>query len=309
MAQSVTKERGYTKELLILPFDHRTSFQEKLFGILGTPNPEQTRLVASYKTIVYEGFEKAVQSGLPREKMAILIDEQFGGEVIPRAKSGGFALAVAAEKSGQDEFDFEYGKQYADHIEKVDPDFVKVLVRYNPDGDAVLNHRQVTKLVELSRYCERKGRRFLFELLVSPTTAQLEKCKGDKALYDVEMRPKLMVQTIQELQKAGVEPDVWKLEGMDRTLDFERVCAAARAGERDRIGCIVLGRGENETKVREWLRIGANVAGVIGFAVGRTVFWEPLKQFKAKQATRDQAVTQIADNYGRLCKLWLELRN
>lgn len=303
----MAKARGYAKELLVLPFDHRTSFQEKLFGIKGQPTEEQTKLVASYKTMIYEGFEKAVASGLPKEKMGILVDEQFGQEVIGRAKKSGFTVCVAAEKSGQDEFDFEY-PDYAKHIESVGPDFVKVLVRMNPEGDASLNRRQALKLTELSQYLERTNRKYIFELLVPATPAQLEKCKGDKALYDVEMRPGLMVRAIQELQKAGVEPDVWKLEGLDRKQDFESVCKAAREGGRDNVGCIVLGRGESAEKVRDWLSVGANVPGVIGFAVGRTVFWEPLKSFKDKKATREQAISQIAGNYSGFCKLWLDAR-
>jgi len=302
------KERGYTKDLLILPFDHRASFQEKMFGITGTPTAEQTMLIASYKMMIFEGFEKAVKAGLPKEKMAILVDEQFGTDVIAAAKQKGVAVCICVEKSGQDEFDFEYGKDYGAHIEKFAPDFVKVLVRHNPEGNAESNRRQVAKLVELSQYLDRTNRRYLFELLVPATAKQLEKCKGDKATYDIEMRPRLMVQAIQELQKAGVEADVWKLEGLDRKSDCEMVCEATRAGGRKNVGCIVLGRGENEAKVREWLKVGANVSGVIGFAVGRTVFWEPLKNFKEKKFTKEQAVEQIAKNYGGFCKLWLEAR-
>ena len=301
-------KHGYTKELLILPFDHRASFQEKMFGIHGKPTPEQTAMVGSFKTIIYEGFEKAVAAGLPREKMGVLVDEQFGQEVISRARKSGVSLSICVEKSGQDEFDFEYGADYGKHIDAVKPDLVKVLVRYNPEGDRAMNQRQAARLAELSRFLEKTHRKFMFELLVPPTEAQLAQCKGDKKVFDLEMRPALMVRAIQELQKATVEPDVWKLEGLDRTEDFERVCAAARAGGRDEVGCILLGRGENDEKVRHWLKVGANVDGVIGFAVGRTVWWEPLKAHKAGQITREQAAAQIAEKYGALCRLWLEER-
>jgi myo-inositol catabolism protein IolC len=301
------KERGYTKQLLVLPFDHRGSFQSKMFGIHGTPTPEQTKEIASYKTVIYEGFEKAVRSGLPREIMGVLVDEQFGSEVIQRAKAAGFTLCVAAEKSGQDEFDFEY-QDYGAHIEKHNPDLVKVLVRYNPEGEKALNLRQSSKLKELSDYLDRSNRKFMFELLVPATEEQLTKCKGDKKLFDVEIRPALMIRAIHELQDAGIEADVWKLEGLDRKEDFEKVCVAARRGGRDHVACIVLGRGENEAKVREWLKVGANVRGVIGFAVGRTVFWEPLKGLKEKKWSREEASDQISKLYGSLCKLWLEAR-
>jgi myo-inositol catabolism protein IolC len=305
---SPRKERGYTKELLVLPFDHRASFQEKLFGIFGPPTAEQRTLVASYKWMIFEGFEKAVKSGLPKELMGILSDEQFGSEVLLAAKQHGFTTCLCVEKSGQDEFDFEYGRDFGAHIDKYDPTFVKVLVRYNPEGDPALNDRQAARLVELSEYLDRTDRKFMFELLVPATKGQLEKCNGDKHTYDVELRPALMVRAIQELQEAGVEADMWKLEGLDRTEDFQKVVETARSGGRTHVGCILLGRGENEAKVRHWLTVGAKVPGVIGFAVGRTVFWEPLKGFKEGKLTRDQAIDQMSKTYAGLCHLWLDIR-
>ncbi len=301
------QDRGYNKQLLVLPFDHRGSFQEKLFGIKGKPTPEETKMIASYKTVIYEGFEKAVRSGLPKDIMGILVDEQFGTEVIQRAKAAGFSVSVPAEKSGQDEFDFEY-TDYQTHIEKTNPNLVKVLVRYNPEGDKEMNCRQAGRLAELSRYLEKTNRKFMFELLVPATAAQLEQCKGDKKVFDTEMRPALMVRAIRELQKSGIEADVWKLEGLDRTEDFVKVCQVAREGGRDKVGCIVLGRGESSEKVREWLQAGVNVKGVIGFAVGRTVFWEPLKALKEGKINREQASDQIASNYSSFCRMWLEAR-
>lgn len=304
---ATNKERGYKKQLLVLPFDHRASFQEKMFGIKGVANPEQTKEIASYKDIIFEGFEKAVKSGLPRDIMGVLVDEQFGENVIKRAKSAGFTVCICVEKSGQDEFDFEY-PNYQEHIEKYQPDIIKVLVRYNPEGDRKLNERQATKLAELSRYLDKTNKKYMFELLVPATKEQLDRCGGDKAAYDLNVRPSLMVRAIEELQRHGVEADIWKLEGLDKREDFERVCAAARQGGRNDVGCIVLGRGENEAKVREWLKVGANVTGVIGFAVGRTVFWEPLKLYREKKCTREEASQRMATTYGNLCKLWLEER-
>lgn len=301
------KERGYKKQLLVLPFDHRASFQEKMFGIKGVATAEQTKEIASYKDIIFEGFEKAVKSGLPREIMGVLVDEQFGENVLKKAKSAGFTVCVCVEKSGQDEFDFEY-PNYQEHIEKYQPDIIKVLVRYNPESDKQLNERQATKLAELSRYLDKTNRKYMFELLVPPTKEQLDRCGGDKSAYDLNVRPSLMVKAIEELQNHGVEADIWKLEGLDKREDFEKVCAAARQGGRTNVGCIVLGRGENEAKVREWLKVGANVEGVIGFAVGRTVFWEPLKLYREKKCTREEASQRMATTYGNLCKLWLEER-
>ena len=137
----------------------------------------------------------------------------------------------------------------------------------------------------------------MFELLVPPLKAQLERFKGDKGAYDVELRPHLMVQAIEQLQDAQVEPDVWKIEGLDHHADCERVVATARRGGRESVGCIVLGRGEDDMKVRSWLRTAAVVPGFIGFAVGRTAFWDPLVGLRQGKITREEAVATISNRY------------
>ena len=138
---------------------------------------------------------------------------------------------------------------------------------------------------------------FMFELLVPAEKAQLAKVNGDKKRYDVELRPALMVRAIEELQDAGVEPDLWKIEGLDRQQDCEKTVAAARRGGRDTVGCIILGRGESDEKVAEWLTTAARVAGFIGFAVGRTDFWDPLVAWRDQKESRDEAVADIARRY------------
>jgi myo-inositol catabolism protein IolC len=290
--------RGYDRSLYILPFDHRGSFQKKMFGWKGALSAAQTAEIAAAKRVIYDGFKAAIAGGAPGDKAGILVDEQFGAAILRDAKAEGFTTCAPAEKSGQEEFDFEYGEDFARHIEAFGPSFCKVLVRYNVEGDRALNKEQAARLKRLSDYLAGKNQsRFMFELLVPPETAQLETLKGDKAAYDLEVRPRLMVQAIQELQDAGVDPDLWKIEGLERREDCEKMVAAARRGGRGKVGCIVLGRGENDDKVHEWLTTAASVPGFVGFAVGRTVFWQPLVDWRAKKATREQAVDRMARRY------------
>ena len=301
--------RGYDRPLYVLPFDHRGSFETGMFGWKGTLTPEQTAQIAEAKRVIYDGFKAAVTAGVPKQKAAILVDEQFGAGILRDAKADGFIIACPVEKSGQDEFDFEYGETFHSHIEAFHPTFCKVLVRYNPEGNQALNRRQTDRLKRLSYYLHSASRSlFMFELLVPPEKAQLEKVKGDKKAYDVEIRPKLMIQTIEELQDAHVEPDVWKIEGLDLREDCERVVAAARYGGRDKVGCIVLGRGEDDNKVREWLTTAATVPGFIGFAVGRTDFWEPLVGWREKRTTREAAVAEVARRYREFVDIFEKAR-
>ena len=289
---------GYNKPLYIQPFDHRGSFQTKLFGWKGKLTEAQTAEIAASKQVIYDGFKAAIAGGVPKEKAGILVDEQFGQAILRDATANGYTTACPAEKSGQDEFDFEYGEEFAKHIEDFDPTFCKVLVRYNPEGEEALNRRQSARLRQLSEYLHDKGRSmFMFELLVPAEKAQLDRLKGDKQKYDLELRPGLMAGAIEELQDAGVEADVWKIEGLDRREDCEKIVAVAHRNNRDKVGCIILGRGENDEKVHEWLTTAASVPGFIGFAVGRTVFWEPLVSLRDKKTTREEAVAEIARRY------------
>jgi 5-dehydro-2-deoxygluconokinase len=171
-------------------------------------------------------------------------------------------------------------------------------VRYNPEGNADLNARQAARLKRLSDYLHAKSSSlFMFELLVPAEKAQLDRLNGDKRTYDLELRPGLMAQAIERLQDAGVEPDVWKIEGLERREDCAGIVASARRGGRNHVGCIILGRGEDDRQVHEWLATAATVPGFIGFAVGRTSFWEPLVAWLAKSITRDQAVNDIVRRY------------
>ena len=294
---------GYDKPLYVLPFDHRATFSKNMFGWKGQLTPEQTAEIAAVKQVIYDAFQNAVASGVPKERAGILVDEQFGRAILRDAANKGYITSCPAEKSGQDEFDFEYGPDFARHIEEFQPTFCKVLVRYNPEGDRAMNQRQAARLQQLSDYLHQSGRLYMFELLVPPESHQLARCKGDKKAYDRELRPQLMVGAIQQLQDAGVEADVWKIEGIERTEDCQKVVAAARRAGRDKVGCIVLGRGEDDKKVREWLTIAASVPGFIGFAVGRTVFWDPLVDYRANKITRDAAVARIAASY----RQWVDL--
>jgi myo-inositol catabolism protein IolC len=295
---------GYDLPLYILAFDHRGSFQKKMFGISGDPSHEDAQRIADAKSLIFEGFQLALSEGTPRDHAGVLVDEQFGEGVARKARADGLVLAMPVEKSGQDEFDFEYGEAFGDHIEDFDPTFSKVLVRYNPEGDAEMNRRQADRLRRLSGWLHDRDRKFLFELLVPATPAQLERAGGSDDRYDVEVRPGLMIEAIARLQDVGVEPDVWKIEGVDRREDCEAISAQARSGGRDGVACVVLGRGADDAKVDQWLRAGAGVPGYRGFAIGRSIFWDPVKAWLAGSVDRETAARDIARNYRRFVSVY-----
>jgi myo-inositol catabolism protein IolC len=290
---------GYDGRLYILAFDHRGSFQKKMFGIQGNPTPEETETISDAKRLIFEGMVEAVERGAEPGATGVLVDEQFGSTIPSQAKQDGLILAMPVEKSGQNEFDFEYGDDFAEHILHFDPNFSKVLVRYNPeDPDAAMNARQLERLKRLSDWLHSNGRRFLFELLVPATDAELESVGGDTDRYDAELRPDLMCGAIKAIQNAGIEVDIWKVEGVDERSDAERIAEQTRTGEgRENVKCVLLGRGASTEKVEHWLREAAPVEGFIGFAIGRSIWWDALAGFLKGSIERGDAASTIADNY------------
>jgi len=288
---------GYDRPLYLLPFDHRQSYVTGMFKFKPPLTTDEHDAVVDSKQVIYDGFRQALRSGVPMSHAGILVDEEFGAGILRDAAKNGYVTALSIEKSGSDEFEFAYGEAFAEHIEAFDPTFAKVLVRYNPEDDAALNRRQAVRLKQLSDYCRVADKRFMFELLVPATRAQMDRVQVDKNVYDLRIRPALMVRAIRDLQDAGIEPDIWKIEGLDRREDCERVVETARRGGRPDVGCIVLGRGADEKKVAGWLETAASVPGFIGFAVGRTTFWDAVADYEAKTATRQEAAFRIAQRF------------
>jgi myo-inositol catabolism protein IolC len=290
-------ELGYNERMYILAFDHRGSF-EKMVG-----NPE---LVPGAKYLIWEGFKRAVEQGAPKEYAGILVDAQYGPDVAHEAKAGGYQLSMPCEKSGQNEFDFEYGDAFGEKIEEFDPDFTKVLVRYNPEGDSEMNKRQLARLLRLSEWLHERHRKFLFELLVPAEESQLAKVGGDIDRYDEELRPELMMEAILQLQNGGVEADIWKIEGISDREACREIAQLARREGRDRVSCVVLGRGASDAKVDEWLRAGSGVDGYVGFAIGRSIFAEAVKAYAVDPDgfDRDGAIDNIASSYLRFIDVY-----
>jgi myo-inositol catabolism protein IolC len=296
---------GYDGKLYILAFDHRGSFQKKWFGLGDEITQEDTDRITDAKTLIYEGLELALSQGAEPSITGALVDEQFGGDVPSRAKEHGIKLAMPVEKSGQNEFDFQYGDDFGAHIEKFDPDFSKVLVRYNPDDpDTEMNKRQLERLKRLADWLHENDRKFLFELLVPATDAQLEQVGGESDRYDAELRPDLMRRAIEEIQDAGIEVDVWKIEGVDEQSDCETLAQTTRRDGRDGVVCVLLGRGASDDKVDHWLRQAAPVDGFIGFAIGRSIWGDALTGYINGSLEREVASKQVAENYLRFVKVY-----
>jgi len=273
---------GYDKQLYILPFDHRTSFIKGLIGDKDVLSGQEIEFIKEQKRIIYEGFKKALDLGVPKEYAAILVDEEYGGEILADAKYEGFTTLLAVEKSGENELNFEYS-DFENHLLSLKPTFAKALIHYGSKDSDDFKTRQKEKLKNLSDFCQKGGFKFLLEPLLN---------KEDYVFHS-----RLTKVLIEELQDFGVEPDVWKLEGFEKKEDYGAVMTMVKRNGRNKVGVVILGGGEDKSTVEKFIKVGAETEGVIGFAIGRTIFWPALLKLKENQFNREDAVNEIARNY------------
>lgn len=284
-------------QLLILPFDHRSSFVKNLLGFSTPLDEEQKQKVKELKQIVFNGFREAVVNYENKEWFGILVDEEFGSEIGQQAKRMGVKLSIPVEKSGQNVFDFEYGANFGEHIKKMDPDYVKVLVRYNPEN--VENNKvQIERLKSLSNYCQSNNYKLLFELLVPPTAKDLE-IAGNKEEYEKNYRAEKTARAISEI-KEQIKVDVWKIEGFSKSQWKEVIEAVGPEAK-----IIFLGRGESQEFVERWLQEAGEYQQIIGFAIGRTIFYDPLKGYLSGAISQDRARDLIAGNFKHFVDMWI----
>lgn len=295
---------GYPKNLYVLPFDHRSSFIDSFFGQVKRLTPAQLKAIQSYKALIFEAFLSATKkikftAGVP----AILVDEEFGLPILKAAKKKKIVFLLPVEKSGQYVFDFAHGHDFGRAIKDLNPSIVKALVRANPALEKD-NKLQLPRLAALSAWCQQNNFKLMIELLVPPSAADLKKFKNSKEAFDRQLRPALTVRVVKMFQQAGIEPDIWKIEAMEKSTDWPRVVKAIRSGsERQRVSIIMLGRGESFAKVKSWMEIAPKTE-LNGFAVGRTVFLRPLMDLHAGAINKKQAVKEIAKNYTELVNYW-----
>lgn len=296
---------GYDKPLYILPFDHRATFATNMFGlnVVEDLNQEQINLIKEFKLLIYLGFKDAVNKGIPKESAAILCEEQFASEILDDARRSGYITILTTEKSGSSEFKFQYGKDFRWHIDKFKPKFTKVLLKFNPSDNADLKQRQKINLKLLSDFSHENGYKFLLEVLVIPTEEQLMR-SGNREGYDANLRPLLTKEIIIEFQNFGIEPDIWKIEGLEKDEDYKEIVNTVRSRGRINVSLVILGRGANEEKVQQWLALGAKVTGVVGFAVGRTAFWDALEKYYKKETGQQTVIETVSNSFQRYCKIF-----
>jgi myo-inositol catabolism protein IolC len=289
-------------QVFALAFDHRNSFRRDFMGLAGDPAPEQHATMVAAKGVVVDALLAAAPQ-VDAGRVVLLIDHEYGGDFVPKAQAGGIRVAMPVEESGQRELRYVCGG-HPDHvIASYHPDYVKVLVRYNPGGDTAMNARQRARLRELAGWLDGRPPQLMLELLVPPEGAQLETVAYDRGRFDREVRGELTAAAIREIAGDGLRPGLWKIEGPESREDATRIAEAVHSADPDS-ACLVLGRGADLAAVRRWLAIAAATDGFTGFAVGRTIWWDALRAYTGG-GDRDAAVSAVATRYLDLVRDYL----
>ncbi|HNZ86470.1 MAG TPA: DUF2090 domain-containing protein [bacterium] len=274
------------KYLFILPFDHR-SFFIKNFKFGKDINRNEKSAIVDFKEIIYQGFLCAYKNSKYKQFMGILIDEEYGSSIIKDAKKKNIILSVSAEKSGQDFFDFEYGKNFRTHIKNNKANFVKILVRYDYRKD---NKNQLKKIKTLYDFCKKNKFDLLLELLTP---------NFSNKFYFTQ-------KAVEEILSYKIFPCIWKIEGYEKKSDWDKVIKSIKIYQKNP-KIIMLGRGESLLLIKKWIKSAKGFKEIIGFAVGRTIFLEAISDFYKNKITRDEAIKKIASRYLNIINLWVKL--
>lgn len=279
--------------LLILAADQRPWLTKALFDHTDAATAQQRAITTEAKHLILEGLLKATETNA-LDGAAILVDPELGPGVPERALAHGIPLALPIERAGRRLYETE-PESLREYLRAFAPRYSKVLVRYNPADSVEERALQRERLAEASAISRDEGCEFLFELLVPPTAAQLEDVDGDVERYAWELRPELTRQAMAEIaDQVGV--DVWKLEHQGDVESSRRTVELARSGGAE---CILLGAGGDVETVKSWLEIAAQ-AGFIGFAIGRSIWWEAVQQLAAAPTDDDvraRSLAKIAATY------------
>ncbi len=274
------------KYLFILPFDHR-SFFVNLLGFNKKVDKNGKQTISNIKKVIYDGFLYAYKNSKFKQFMGVLIDECYGENIIRDAKKKKIILSVSTEKSGQDVFDFEYGKDFKKHILKFKPSFVKILIRYDYKKS---NKIQLEKMKILYDFCKKNKFDLLLELL-TPNTK-------NKSFFTER--------AVSEILSYKIFPEIWKIEGYEKKSDWSKIIKSIKIYSNNP-KIIMLGRGESKEMLKKWIKSAKGFKEIIGFAVGRTIFLEPIKDFYKNKITRDVAIKRIGKNYLDIINLWIKL--
>ena len=270
----------------MLAIDHRWQWEEWCDA-----NGVDRSRIPSVKDLAAEAFlESRRRSTAVQTSGALLVDLTYGRTAFEAVRDAGAVVGTPAEKAGA------FPLEWTDVFERSLPGaFVKVLVRHRSDMETAIVTRQREQLLDLQRWCAAAGKTFVLEVLVSPAA-------GEEPHFDSDGRPQRLAEYIRNSYDIGLVPDFWKIEGMPDRDSLQVVDAAIRQVEGPLQ--LILGKGAGMDAVRIWFNAAAGAPTAAGFAIGRTVYFEPASQWLLGTISREDAIARIAGNYEAVIAAW-----
>jgi myo-inositol catabolism protein IolC len=286
--------------------DHRAVMRQ-IFGRPDESAAAQTARFEAGKSLIFRALGQALDAGVMEPKhTGVLVDEMYGSRVARAVPGRGCLLFMPVEVSRPafdgtaPELEFEHGDAFGDHLAAFPVDGVKVLVVHNPSMPPDRRGRQAARCRQAMNWAREHSLPFMLELLTPPTPEQLRRAGGTRKQFDASMHADLVAGAIQDLRQAGVEPDIWKLEPLPAVADYQAIAGLCRAGGRTAVTCLLLGGGADIDLVEHWLADIRRVEGFSGFAIGRSLWKEPLTAYYAGAAMEEKTVKAIAERLERL---------
>lgn len=272
----------------ILPFDHRSGLAREIMHTTYPFSPADRARAQELKDIIYEAFLKVSETSRPTDTLGILVDEETGSRVLHDAHRRGILNILTLESSGEPALRLQYGEQSSQRIRMLGSSLGKVLLRFEKKPEK--NDRQLATLQSLHAQLTRAGQRVLIELLSSGTE---------------ETREDFLVHTIGIANDMGIIPEFWKVESLPTQEAWQRLRKVVHSSS----GILLLGRGEDRTHVEQAVKIAASSTcngkkSVDGFAIGRTLFADALREVVEGKKKRAEAVHAIADTFQAFITLW-----
>jgi myo-inositol catabolism protein IolC len=270
----------------------------------------QAARITADKLVIYQGLLDAAAQLPAGVKPGMLVDEQYGASVAELASGSGgeITLCMPIEASGEEWFHFAYGDDWQRHAEYFATNHSKVLVRDNPGLDPAAREQQAERLAQVSAWAKTADRPLILELLVPATDADKGATDGNTDRYDDELRPGHTLSVMQYLQDHGVEPAIWKVEGLDKHDDAVAVAAAAQHGGRN-ARCVVLGRHAPHEKLDHWLQVAAPIPGFVGFAIGRSIWWDAVHAHLHHHESAAETRRRVTGAYLDFARYYLSARD
>lgn len=280
----------------MVALDHRGSLVRALER-LGADSGAARR--AELKHLVWQGVQQVLDgrlSGRSEAEAAILIDREQR-RIAEEVAAGDVRVAVAVEASGQRSLRAEAAaSRLAEDLRALGAAYGKVLVRWHPHDSAPHKHRQLAALRGLDDAVRAAGAELLLELLVPDVPYEGAATTRRGGEREGSLPPDPAVCAAEDILVSGIVPAVWKIEG-PRDTESARAFAALVASADPDAAVLVLGGGAPVSDLTAAFAPGAGIEQFRGFAVGRSIWWTPLKALTREEITPAQARRAVGDNY------------